>query len=81
MNGTFNHKNKDCNVYKDTYADLEFIFIDDQEQIFQDILSKHGDVENIPEDVLLTGIYFKQGTRDISPEYKNGHIRAKYIRK
>lgn len=81
MSGIFNYNNKDFNVYKDTYADLEFIFIDGQEQIFWNLLEEHGDVQKIPEDVLLTGIYFHQGTRDLSPEYENSGIRARYITK
>lgn len=81
MNGTFNYNNKDRNVYKDTHADLEFIFIDGQEEVFWDLLKKHNDAKNIPEDVLLTGIYFNKDTRNLSPEYENSGIRAKYITK
>ena len=81
MSGTFKYKNKDCNVYTDTYVNLEFIFIDGQEQVFWDLLKEHSDVEAIPEDILLTGMYFNKETRDLSPEYKNSHIRARHIRK
>lgn len=81
MSKTFKYNNKDYNVYTDTYVSLEFIFIDDQEQVFWDLLKEHGNVNAIPENILLTGIYFTQGTRDISPEYKNSHIRARYITK
>ncbi len=68
-------------MYKDTYAELEFIFIEGQEQMFWDLLKEYGDVQNIPDDVLLTGIYFNQGTRDLTPEYKNSSIRACCITK
>lgn len=81
MNGTFKYNNKDCNVYKDTNAKLEFIFVDGQEQVFWNLLKEHGEVANIPENILLTGIYFNQGTRDLSPEFENSHIIAHYIAK
>ena len=81
MNGTFNYNNKDNNVYKDNYADLEFIFTEGQEQVFWDLLKRYEDVNKIPEDVLLTGMYFNKNTRDLSPIYENSLMRAKYITK
>ena len=81
MNGKFKYKNKDYNVYTDTSVKLEFIFIDGEEQIFWDLLKKHGNVDAIPENEFLTGIYFHKGTLDLSPEYKNSSINARYITK
>ena len=79
--GTHNFNNKTYNVYKDTYADLEFIFVGKFEKIFWALLKEYNAVENIPENVLLTGIYFRKNTRETYPNFENGHIRAKYVRK
>jgi hypothetical protein len=79
--GTHVFNNKEYNIYKDSKVGLEFIFVDREEKRFWELLKKFKDPLNIPENILMTGIYFRIGTRDTNPNYKNGHIHAKYITK
>ena len=79
--GTHLFNYKTYNIYKDTFTNLEFIFVGKNEKYFWALIKKHQGVENIPDNVLLTGIYFREGTKETYPNYKNSHVRAKYVRK
>jgi hypothetical protein len=81
LSGTHKFKDKDYTVYKDTHRGLEFIFIDGEEEKFHSLLKQHGSPKNFPDSIFLTGIYFKEGTRDARPNHPNSNIEAKYIGK
>ncbi len=79
--GQFTFKNKIYNVYKDTKSGLEFFFVGKEEKKFWSLLHKHKNPEAIPENELLSGIYFHKGTRNCAPNYVNSHVPAKFVRK
>jgi hypothetical protein len=79
--GTFKYKNKEYNIYKYSAKDLEFIFVKGEEKKFWQLLKTYKTVENIPDKVLLTGIFFNKGTRNLGNEYRNRHIIANHITK
>ena len=58
------HNNRNYVIYFDISKNLEFIMEPDEVNKFQELIRNHNNrVENIPDEIYLTGIYLNRNNR------------------